>query len=1128
MQTLASIIRLVTRRSLGNWRLLLYVAIGVILAATLVSATAIYSDAIRDLGLSYAIRQHDRNKLDVQIQLGSLVTQRHANDVRNAIITNSVHNTVGSYVRSSSQSAHSATFFLSAVGKPYPSNDNRPRAYFQYFSDLQQHAHLVAGKWPATAPPATPKAPPAVQVLLSKQTADRLHVQVGQSFDLHPFWRPPNLPPVRVTVSGLIEPDNLKEEYWLGTPEIFDVTSTTWPTYPFFTDEHTFVDTVAGYLPDMDADYSTKLYLAFDKINGRNAVQVENGLRGLTSYLTQNVEQATVLTDLPDVIQNFRTHLFFTRVPLFALIIQIVGIVLYYIVMVATMLVERQTGEIALLRSRGASMRQIMAVYAVEGGILGLIAILLGPPLAALAVKLLGPTPPFHALSGGAFLTVRLSVQAYGLAALGALLAFLALLWPAYRATKLSIVNYKQTLARPPAQPAFLRYYLDVFLIAIVAFALYELRQNDSLITTRLFGGQSADPLLLATPTLFMLMIALLFLRIFPLVLGAVSWLASKVGGAAVILGLWHMVRSPVHYSRLILLLILATSVAMFAAGFRSTLNRSYQDRASYQAGADLRLTGLNLATTNSPAQDEKLGADATGATAASAVTRIDASYEPAPYRLVSSTLLAVDSKTFGKVAYFRSDFAAQSLAGLLKPLIANRPGPVSGLSLGNASYLGIWMLNPGNATGFAIDARVIDAQGSVWDYRLADTGRQVNGWHFLAQNLSRPAFQGGFGRRIRQPAGPLRLQSLYVDANPVNSPAVQQITLYFDNMQTAAGPTPNPGSQGFANATLIDGFEDVRNLEPIDGLTQDPTTDTFARSADYTFGGRYSGKLVWSRSQSTPLVHGFRIRDDGQPLQVLASDDFLKASGSHVGQTIRLFVGSVYVPAHIEASFQYFPTFTPGGDTHFLVADLSRLSYAYAVTPSEGGSLTPDELWLKGASLSGAATTNGQAPLGAEEVFDRAQLSANQQHDPLVAAGWEGILFLLLSGVLILTALGFLVYSYLSAQSRSLEFAVLRTLGFSPLQIAADVFFEQSFIIGAGLLAGTLLGLPLGGLMIGYMGIDSSGAKVVPPLVSSVSWQTILAVYGILLLVFFCTIVALVALYSRLAISRALRMGEL
>ena len=129
---------------------------------------------------------------------------------------------------------------------------------------------------------------------------------------------------------------------------------------------------------------------------------------------------------------------------------------------------------------------------------------------------------------------------------------------------------------------------------------------------------------------------------------------------------------------------------------------------------------------------------------------------------------------------------------------------------------------------------------------------------------------------------------------------------------------------------------------------------------------------------------------------------------------------------------------------------------------------------------------------------------------------------------MLLLTALGFIVYSYLTAQTRALEFAILRTMGFSSRQILALVTFEQCFVIIAGIAVGTLLGLPLGRLMIGYMGITESGVAVLPPLVSRVSWTTVATAYALLFVMFAGTIAALVLLYSRLAVHRALRMGEL
>ena len=113
--------------------------------------------------------------------------------------------------------------------------------------------------------------------------------------------------------------------------------------------------------------------------------------------------------------------------PLFALMLLIVGIALYYLVLVMTMLIERQSGEIALLKSRGASSPQILLVYLIEGSILVALAVGLGPLLAMGAIKILGLTPPFADLSQNSFLDVHLSSGAFGLALLGAMLALRAL-----------------------------------------------------------------------------------------------------------------------------------------------------------------------------------------------------------------------------------------------------------------------------------------------------------------------------------------------------------------------------------------------------------------------------------------------------------------------------------------------------------------------------------------------------------------------------------------------------------------------------------------------------------------------------------------------------------------------------
>ena len=153
--------------------------------------------------------------------------------------------------------------------------------------------------------------------------------------------------------------------------------------------------------------------------------------------------------------------------------------------------------------------------------------------------------------------------------------------------------------------------------------------------------------------------------------------------------------------------------------------------------------------------------------------------------------------------------------------------------------------------------------------------------------------------------------------------------------------------------------------------------------------------------------------------------------------------------------------------------------------------------------------------------------LRQQQDEDPLVAAGWEGVLFLSFLAVLILSALGFLVASFLTAQTRALEFAILRTMGFSRRQILGVVSFEQLFIIAVAMGLGTLVGLRLGVLMLEFLGITEKGEEVIPPFQLVTDWGTIGVAYGILGAVFLVTIAIVVLAYARLAVARVLRLGE-
>ncbi len=1133
MGSLAPILGIVARRSLANRRLLATVVAGIVLASALMSSVVLYSDAIRDLGLRHALETRDPLSLDLQIVSSSSPVRREDSLPLLNQTAQLLKDYAGNIIDHTVSYGRSATFFLTAPGQPVPSADDRPRAHFQFIQGISDHVRVVEGRTPLPAtPPADAKTAPSLEVWLGKAAADQLGVRTGDTFELHPFWKPAAAPVV-VTIAGLIEPKDPNEAYWFRQTGRFIETTTSWPTYPFIVDQSAFADVLANYLPDMDGTFETYAFVDIGHINSRNAQSVENSLGALQNAFKQKLVRTSMQTSLQSTITSYRTKLFFTRLPLFALMAQVVGVVLYYLVMVATMLVERQSGEIALLKSRGASPAQIVAIYAIEGGLLSGAAAIAGPFVAAGAIAILGYTPPFHDLTGGHVLSVPITTPAFGMAVLGAILALAAMLWPAYRAAANSVIDYKRQMARPPRQPVFLRYYLDLVLLGAGAFLFYELRQRGSLVTDRLFGDLSADPILLISPTLFMLMVALVFLRLFPLALHLAAWMAKGLNGATVALGLSRMVRSPLHHSRLILLLLLATAVGMFAAGFRATLARSYDDRAAYQAGAAGRLEDVRSPVNLSNSAFAGQVQDATGATGVSPVARVSASYMVSRYNLKDVTVLGVKSADFDQYAFWRGDFAKESLSMLMARLKPPPAQPTQGVTVpANSRFIGLWAQFP-LAPGVAqLGVRLVDPAGVLWEYRLTPGGITTpGGWQFFQADLSKP-LQVRFGPGPQVSLNtPRTVDSVYVriSGNPPQIPERDSVLIY--DLQSWDG-TSLPGdwqTGGFPTGAVVESFADVGRYELITGVSASGDPGAISRAENAGPAGQSVARIAFTRQSGTPSIIGMRLRAGLGPLPVVVNSGFLSLSSKKVGDEVSLYLNRQYIQAKIVGTFDLFPGYDPRKPASFFLTDLDGLQATASRVPSLADTVYPNEAWLNGTLSPARMNTDALAAKGvaAQGIYDRAAIRAQQSSDPLVAASWEGILFVSFAAVLLLTALGFAVYATLAAQSRALEFAILRTMGYSSRQILALVTFEQGFVIVAGVVVGTLLGFPLGRLMIGYLGVTESGTSPLPPLISQVSWSAAITVYSLLALVFIGTIASLATVYSRLAVHRALRIGE-
>jgi len=124
--------------------------------------------------------------------------------------------------------------------------------------------------------------------------------------------------------------------------------------------------------------------------------------------------------------------------------------------------------------------------------------------------------------------------------------------------------------------------------------------------------------------------------------------------------------------------------------------------------------------------------------------------------------------------------------------------------------------------------------------------------------------------------------------------------------------------------------------------------------------------------------------------------------------------------------------------------------------------------------------------------IVDRAAALGLDGADPLIAAGGSGILLVSFVAALVLAAGAFLVALYTSFNRRRVEFAVMAALGIGRGRLLAMLACEYGVLAAIAAAAGVWLGLGISRVMLSFLTLTESGAKVVPPFVLVTNWRLI------------------------------------
>ncbi len=564
-----------------------------------------------------------------------------------------------------------------------------------WFQSNMNGAHLTLsqGRFPTASLQMTPTDQETlydVEAMISPAWAEQLHVNLNDVLVLKDSHEPyHNI--VRLHLVGFFQPKSLSDPVWFGETDAFtepvSAVDQPLPPTPVWLDEPAFETLSVALVTARSATFTWSYYLDHTRITPMNAASVAANLRTLKSNfqlegVSRPAQQRLFVTLIPEIVtaldtrlQSFLQQLFFAQTTALVAVLPGLALLLVYLGMASAALADHYRAELALMKSRGASLWQMLSLSLIEEVFLCGAVLLIAPLLAGLVMSFLVGLGVFGNVPGASIAALAApSPETYVYAGVAAALCLLALVLPAIGAMRSSLLDVKRRNARSRQQALMWRLLPGLLLFALGVLGYLQMQQQNAFFVQNVQGQQiNIDWVTALAPCLVLVGVAGLTLLLIPPVLALLDRLGQRLSLVQATLALRQMARRPTLYSRLVLLLTLTVALSVYVTLFQNTLSSGYASRAAYQAGADLRLVEgpkdvTDIARQAAPLQDHLtlLPGVQDGMSLLRAGGVVPLLGSPVQHTM---SVLAVNSAAFSRLSYWRSNFADQPLPDLMAHL---------------------------------------------------------------------------------------------------------------------------------------------------------------------------------------------------------------------------------------------------------------------------------------------------------------------------------------------------------------------------------------------------------------------------------------------------------------------------
>ena len=1064
------LLRTTLSRTRAQWRLLLGVIAVAVLANVLVTSLSLLVSATEQGGVRGALTELPAQQTELEVRLidptidladGRAIMTKAVDSVfAPAATTTSTGMALSGFVPVSQENG-------AVLDGPIPT-----LTYFGEFDGIADAARLVDGTWPRPAQAEGPQVAVAIPVTaaraLSLGVGATLVAEAGET-------------DVTATVTGVYEPLHPDDDFWaydrLGAvgynPAFPD------PSTSFYKQTIALGALVVGdgalaaadipvafadllYTPDFSRTTVEQVKPLLDRLETAD-VDIPYRSNGMAGAIFPE-------TDAAAAVSAVAAGLIVTRSTVVVVSLLLVVLAVAAMSQLARLFSDARAGERQLMRARGASRRNILALAVVEAVAVGIVTAAATPPLASLVYRLLAAQGPMMAarMPSDAGIPPASWLVAAAIAAVFAVVLLAPLARP-----ELTFVEATQAAGRQSTASGLARSGIDVVLVVLAGVAYWQLQAYRTPVQES--ASLAVDPVLVAGPAIVLVATALVCVRLIPAASRLLERAGSGARGSTVALASWEIGRRSQRATAAVLLLSLTLAVGTFGLSFLTTWKQSQLDQASFAVGAPVRvLAEGDVANALAPSPD--------GSPAEPTIRRPmligGLSADPAFGDGGFTSVLALteagrDQIVEGRLGALGGDAIAEGLSG----------------SASQATTIDL----PADASGFAATVRLGDPAAPL----VA-----------VAAELTAVVETGG-GQLSLLPLGRIDGDGLDHAVSADFAADLPRDGLRFAGLQ----------------AKLIDTSEDgvlaERGEEPADllvadlaGLTSGGQSVALAPSADDEWFGSSSvrssslpstddvpagwqlrlGVSVPADLQSSSVSYSLVGWQPYGAIPAVVSGALADRLGAALGADFDVRTGGASTSIHVVGVAPLVPGAARTQDLAGPAPALGGTAAALAVVDQtrlarslvEAGVTGPlvDEWWVD-VSPGDSAGYLSALPDAAVAV-SASRLAERLQESPLRVAT-QAALWVAIAASTLLAAVGFGVHSAAGLRSRRLELAQLRAIGYSRRRLVGLIATESLLMSVLGAVFGISIGVLLAFLVGPLVAVSPTGAPTVPSVVVDV-----------------------------------------